>query len=129
MDEKSDIYSYGVVLLELVTGKMPLDPAFGESIDIVEWILRKMKGNRGLEEALDPSIAGQCKHVQEEMLLVLRIALLCTAKLPKDRPSMRDVVTMLEEAKPRRKSICSDAGRNSGKEKQMFGNSPVIGLL
>ncbi|KAL5768109.1 hypothetical protein ACOSP7_014685 [Xanthoceras sorbifolium] len=129
VDEKSDIYSYGVVLLELVTGKMPLDPAFGESIDIVEWVLRKIKKNKGLEAALDPSIAGQCKHVQEEMLLVLRIALLCTAKLPKDRPSMRDVITMLGEAKPRRKSICHNAGPNLSKEKQMFGSSPVIGLL
>uniref|UniRef100_A0A2P2PB45 Uncharacterized protein n=1 Tax=Rhizophora mucronata TaxID=61149 RepID=A0A2P2PB45_RHIMU len=40
------------------------------------------------------------------MLLVLRIAILCTAKLPKYRPSMRDVIAMLGEAKPRRKSIC-----------------------
>ena len=129
MDEKSDIYSYGVVLLELLTGKMRLDSTFGESIDIVEWVLRKIKKTRGLEEALDPSITGHCKHVQEEMLLVLRIALLCTAKLPKDRPSMRDIITMLGEAKPRRKSICHSAGHNPNKEKQMFGNSPVIGLL
>ncbi|KAK0600260.1 hypothetical protein LWI29_013165 [Acer saccharum] len=129
VDEKSDVYSYGVVLMELLTGKMPLDSTFGESIDIVEWVLRKIKKTRGLEEALDPSITGHCKHVQEEMLLVLRIALLCTAKLPKDRPSMRDVITMLGEAKPRRKSICQSAGHNPNKEKQMFGNSPVIGLL
>ncbi|KAJ0015101.1 hypothetical protein Pint_20355 [Pistacia integerrima] len=129
IDEKSDIYSFGVVLLELLTGKMPLDPAFGESIDIVEWVLRKLKSNRTLVEALDPSIAGQCKHVQEEMLLVLRIALLCTAKLPKDRPSMRDIITMLGEAKPRRKSMCHNGSHNSNKEKQIFSNSPVVGLL
>lgn len=129
VDEKSDIYSFGVVLLELLTGKMPVDPSFGESIDIVEWIRRRVRSNRGLDAALDPSIAGQCKHVQEEMLLVLRIALLCTAKLPKDRPSMRDIITMLGEAKPRRKSICQNAGQNVSKERQIFGDSPVIGLL
>ncbi|KAJ6974820.1 Leucine-rich repeat receptor-like protein [Populus alba x Populus x berolinensis] len=77
VDEKSDIYSFGVVLLELLTGKMPLDPAFEESVDIVEWARRKIRNNRALEEALDRSIAGQYKHVQEEMLLVLRIAILC----------------------------------------------------
>ncbi|KDP23736.1 hypothetical protein JCGZ_23569 [Jatropha curcas] len=126
VDEKSDIYSFGVVLLELLSGKKPLDPAFGEPIDIVEWIRRD---NRGLEEALDPNIAGQCKHVQEEMLLVLRIAILCTAKNPKDRPSMRDVITMLGEAKPRRKSICQNGVHNPSKEQQVFSNSPVIGLL
>ncbi|KAK9919397.1 hypothetical protein M0R45_027991 [Rubus argutus] len=76
VDEKTDIYSYGVVLLELLTGKMPVDPAFGESVDIVEWVRRKMRNKRALEAALDSSIAGECKHVQEEMLLVLRIALL-----------------------------------------------------
>ncbi|KAF5735219.1 clavata1 receptor kinase family protein [Tripterygium wilfordii] len=129
VDEKSDIYSFGVVLLELLTGKMPLDPSFGESTDIVEWVRKKIKNKRALEDALDTNIAGQCKHVQEEMLIVLRIAILCTAKLPKDRPSMRDITTMLGEAKPRRKSICHNGVHNNNREKQIFSNSPVIGLL
>lgn len=124
VDEKIDIYSYGVVLMELVTGKRPLDAAFGESVDIVEWIRRKIRDNRSLEEALDPNV-GNCRHVQEEMLLVLRIALLCTAKLPRDRPSMRDVLTMLGEAKPRRKS----SGIDSNKDKPVFSTSPVHGLV
>ncbi|TMW88237.1 hypothetical protein EJD97_018870 [Solanum chilense] len=130
VDEKSDIYSYGVVLLELVTGKMPLDPLFGESIDIVEWVRRKVN-NKASVEALDADVAGQCKHVHEEMLLVLKIALLCTAKLPKERPSMRDIITMLGEAKPRRKSICQNwgYGTSANKDKLIFAHSPVIGLL
>ncbi|CAL0300013.1 unnamed protein product [Lupinus luteus] len=128
VDEKIDIYSYGVVLLELITGKMPLDPSFEESVEIVEWI-RKKRCKNALEEALDPTIAGQCKHVQEEMLLVLRIALLCTAKLPKERPSMRDIITMLGEAKPRRKSICHSRGQESSMDKPIFTTSPVVNLL
>lgn len=128
VDEKIDIYSFGVVLLELLTGKRPLDPEFGESVDIVEWIRLKIRDNKSLEEALDP-IAGNCRHVQEEMLLVLRIALLCTAKLPRDRPSMRDVITMLGEAKPRRKSSSNNDGLTTNKEKPVFSTSPVNGLL
>lgn len=130
VDEKSDIYSYGVVLLELVTGKMPLDPLFGESIDIVEWVRRKVNNNAS-KETLDADVAGECKHVHEEMLLVLKIALLCTAKLPKERPSMRDIITMLGEAKPRRKSICQSWGysTSANKDKLIFAHSPVIGLL
>ncbi|KAL5562011.1 hypothetical protein UlMin_031758 [Ulmus minor] len=130
IDEKIDIYSYGVVLLELLTGKRPLDPEFGESVDIVEWSRRKIRDKESLEEALDPNV-GKCKHVQEEMLLVLRIALLCTAKLPKDRPSMRDVITMLGEAKPRRKSSTNNNETIApNKEKPVFNNmSPVNGLL
>ncbi|XP_038714202.1 MDIS1-interacting receptor like kinase 1 [Tripterygium wilfordii] len=128
VNEKIDIYSYGVVLLELITGKRPLEPEFGESVDIVEWIRMKIRDNRALEEALDPNI-GNCKYVQEEMLVVLRIALLCTAKLPRDRPSMRDVITMLGEAKPRRKSSNTSSINDSNIEKPVFSTSPVNGLL
>ncbi|KAG4192364.1 hypothetical protein ERO13_A07G152500v2 [Gossypium hirsutum] len=126
VDEKIDIYSFGVVLLELLTGKKPLDPEFGESVDIVEWIRRKFRDNKSLEEALDPNL-GNCRHIQEETLLVARIALLCTAKLPKDRPSMRDVITMLVEAKPRRKSSSNNGGNASNKEIPVFSTSPVNG--
>ncbi|KAF9609867.1 hypothetical protein IFM89_018852 [Coptis chinensis] len=130
VDEKSDVYSFGVVLMELLLGKRPVDPEFGESMNIVEWIRGKVRNKDALEESLDADVGAQCKLVQEEMLLVLRIALLCTAKLPKDRPSMRDVITMLGEAKPRRKSI-SNNGSNyyNNKEKPIFSTSPVAGLL
>ncbi|CAJ2632882.1 unnamed protein product [Trifolium pratense] len=133
VDEKIDVYSFGVVLLELVTGKRPLDQEFGESVDIVEWIRRKIRENKSLEEALDPSV-GNCRHVIEEMLLVLRIAVICTAKLPKERPSMRDVIMMLGEAKPRRKisgnnETCLAANNINNKEMSVFSTSPVSGLL
>lgn len=128
VDEKSDIYSFGVVLLELVTGKKPLDPSLGESTDLVEWVREKIRSNRS-KEALDLDMGGQCQYVQEEMLLVLRIALACTAKLPKERPSMRDVITMLRQAKPRRKSVCNNNGYNTNIDKPIFSPSPVAGLL
>ncbi|KAK9726440.1 hypothetical protein RND81_05G215400 [Saponaria officinalis] len=127
VDEKIDIYSFGVVLLELITGKRPLDKEYAESGDVVEYIRTKAKNNRPLEEVLDDSLAGNSKHVQEEMLLVLRIALLCTAKQPKDRPSMRDVITMLGEAKPRRKSSAS--GVTIDRDKPVFTISHVNGHL
>ncbi|KAG2405941.1 MDIS1-interacting receptor like kinase [Vigna angularis] len=107
-------------------GYIAPDSDFGESTDIVEWIRMKIRDNKSLEEALDPSV-GNSRHVVEEMLLVLRIAILCTAKLPKDRPTMRDVIMMLGEAKPRRKSGGNDAANN--KESPVFSTSPVNGLM
>ena len=104
VDEKTDIYSFGVVLLELLTGKRPIESEFGDAVNIVEWVRGKVRCKAGIVDALDANVGASCSMVQEEMLLVLRIALLCTSRCPRDRPSMRDVVTMLAEAKPRRKS-------------------------
>ncbi|KAE8685478.1 Leucine-rich repeat receptor-like protein kinase PXL2 [Hibiscus syriacus] len=110
-------------------GYIAPDSEFGESINIVDWIRRKVGDNKVLEEALDPNL-GNCKHIQKEMLLVVRIALLCTAKHPKDRPSMRDVITMLGEANPWRKSSNSSNGGNaSTKDMPVFSTSPVNGLF
>ncbi|BAT86950.1 hypothetical protein LR48_Vigan09g256600 [Vigna angularis] len=95
--EKCDVYSFGVVLMELVTGKRPMEPEFGNNHDIVHWVC---SANRSKEEALelvDPTIA---EHFKEDAMKVLRIALLCTAKIPASRPSMRTLVHMLEEADP-----------------------------
>ena len=110
VDEKIDIYSFGVVLLELLTGRRPIDVEFGEAANIVEWVRSKItKSKSDMLDALDTNVGASCPMVQEEMMLVLRIALLCTSKFPRDRPSMRDVVTMLAEAKPRRKDIGLEA--------------------
>ncbi|GJN30286.1 hypothetical protein PR202_gb18579 [Eleusine coracana subsp. coracana] len=125
VDQKSDIYSFGVVLMELLTGRRPIEPDYGETQDIVGWIRERLRSNSGVEELLDASVGGRVDHVREEMLLVLRIAVLCTAKSPKDRPTMRDVVTMLGEAKPRRKSSSATvAATVVDKDKPVFTTSP-----
>ncbi|KAL6007792.1 hypothetical protein ACLOJK_033294 [Asimina triloba] len=120
VDEKSDIYSFGVVLMEILSGKRSVDTAeFGDGNSIVDWVRGKLKNsNNGVSEILDKNAGSSCLSVREEMLLVLRVALLCTSRSPADRPTMRDVVSMLQEAKPKRKM--QGNGANSG------GASPLV---
>lgn len=92
MNEKSDIYSFGVVLLELVTGKQPTDPELGDK-DMAKWVCTTLD-KCGLEPVIDPKLDLKFK---EEISKVIHIGLLCTSPLPLNRPSMRKVVIMLQE--------------------------------
>ncbi|CAK8572264.1 unnamed protein product [Lathyrus sativus] len=105
VDEKSDIYSYGVVLMEILSGKRSVDQEFGDGNSIVDWVKSKIKTKDGIEGILDKNAGPGCGSVREEMIQMLRIALLCTSRNPADRPSMRDVVLMLQAAKPKRKLL------------------------
>ncbi|XWS60111.1 hypothetical protein CRYUN_Cryun07bG0006400 [Craigia yunnanensis] len=105
VDEKSDIYSFGVVLMEILSGKRSVDSEFGDGNNIVDWVRSKIKSKDGIIDILDKNAGASCASVREEMMQMFRIALLCTSRNPADRPSMRDVVLMLQEAKPKRKLL------------------------
>ncbi|KAJ6850986.1 receptor-like protein kinase HSL1 [Iris pallida] len=98
VNEKSDIYSFGVVILELVTGKPPIDPEFGEK-DLVKWVCATLE-QKGMDHVLDPKLG---LSFREEMCKVLNIGLHCASNLPINRPSMRRVVKMLLDVSPENK--------------------------
>ncbi|KAK8642095.1 hypothetical protein V6N13_011457 [Hibiscus sabdariffa] len=93
VNEKSDIYSFGVVILELVTGRLPIDPEYGEK-DLVRWVCTTLD-QKGVDHVLDSKLDPCFK---DEIYKVLNIGLLCTSPLPINRPSMRRVVKLLQEA-------------------------------
>jgi len=91
--EKSDMYSFGVVLLELLSGKWPTDQSFViKGLNVVGWVNTLMRENR-LEEIVDTRCDYTCK---ESMEAVLQIILRCIASNPQERPTMNQVVQMLE---------------------------------
>lgn len=84
--------------MELVTGKRPTEPEFGENKDIVQWICDAMmkRDDSGIG-LVDSTIS---EDLKEDAARVLTIAIRCTMKVPNLRPSMRVVVQMLEEVEP-----------------------------
>ncbi|KAE8666466.1 F-box protein [Hibiscus syriacus] len=94
---KCDVYSYGVVLMELITGKKPVDSEFGENKNIVYWVSTKLDIKEGVMEALDKRVSGSFK---DEMIQVLRTAMRCTCKNPSQRPTMNEVVQLLIATDP-----------------------------
>lgn len=93
---EGDVYSFGIVLLELLTGRRPGMFA-GEEEDIVKWVKRQLQ--RGaVAELLEPGLLELDPESSEweEFLLGIKVGLLCTASDPLDRPAMGDVVFMLE---------------------------------
>lgn len=96
--EKSDVYSFGVVLLELVTGRRALEEEYGDGKDIVDWVSTHLYNRENILKLLDDEVASVT--IQENMIDVLMIGVLCTNKLPGLRPSMREVVKMLVNADP-----------------------------
>ncbi|KAL0366790.1 UNVERIFIED_CONTAM: putative leucine-rich repeat receptor-like protein kinase [Sesamum radiatum] len=98
--EKCDIYSYGVVLLELLTGKTPVQP-LEQGGDLVTWVRNYIRAHSLSSEILDSRLDLKDEITVHHMITVLKIALLCTSMSPFDRPTMREVVLMLMESNDR----------------------------
>ncbi|KAG8386494.1 hypothetical protein BUALT_Bualt03G0154400 [Buddleja alternifolia] len=91
---KGDVYSFGVVLLELLTGKKPTDEAFiEEGTKLVTWVKTVVQEKRE-EYVLDSSLE-DCPV--DEVNRVFSIALMCLEPEPSNRPTMAEVLKMLEQ--------------------------------
>ncbi|KAF8378667.1 hypothetical protein HHK36_030016 [Tetracentron sinense] len=88
--QKWDVYSYGVILLEMISGRSPMVQVGTSRMDIVQWIQLCIEEKKPLSDVLDAILARDSDN-EEEMVAVLKIALACVQNSPESRPSMRHV--------------------------------------
>ncbi|GLT89739.1 hypothetical protein SLE2022_077140 [Rubroshorea leprosula] len=96
--EKTDVFSYGAVVLEVASGRRPIERdvnqagKVGVSTNLVEWVWSLHREGRPLTAA-DPRLEGE--YDEAEMRRVLMVGLACSHPDPMARPTMRSVVQML----------------------------------
>ncbi|XP_062214127.1 L-type lectin-domain containing receptor kinase SIT2-like [Phragmites australis] len=93
----TDVFAFGAFLLEVACGRRPMEYSdHADSLGLVDLVLECWKGGR-IKDARDPRI-GKCD--EDDLELVLKLGLLCSHPDPQRRPSMRQVVQILEGAAP-----------------------------
>ncbi|WOG91004.1 hypothetical protein DCAR_0310252 [Daucus carota subsp. sativus] len=92
-----NVYSYGVILLEILTTRLPVDEEFGDGMDLVKWVQSAAARGETPEQILDSRLSTVSFAWRKEMLAALKIALLCTDSTPAKRPKMKKVVELLKE--------------------------------
>ncbi|KAF7119718.1 hypothetical protein RHSIM_Rhsim13G0041400 [Rhododendron simsii] len=92
---KSDVYSYGVVLLELLSGRKPVDMSQSPGQEnLVTWARPLLTCREGLAQLVDPSLAGNFDF--DDMAKVAAIASMCVHPEVTHRPFMGEVVQALK---------------------------------
>ncbi|CAI9764309.1 unnamed protein product [Fraxinus pennsylvanica] len=92
---KSDVYGFGVVLVEMLTGLRVLDENRPDGKhNLVEWVKPHLFDRRKLKNIMDSRLEG--KYPSRSAIQIAQLALSCIESEPKNRPSMREIVEILE---------------------------------
>ncbi|KAI4306961.1 hypothetical protein L6164_030196 [Bauhinia variegata] len=91
--EKCDVYGFGVLVLEVVTGKRPVEYMEDDVVVLCDMVRGALEEG-GVEECIDGRLQG--KFPAEEAIPVMKLGLICTSQVPSNRPDMGEVVNILE---------------------------------
>lgn len=93
VSDKCDVYSYGVVLLELVTGRKPVESPSEKEVLILRDHVKDLLVSGSASGCFDSRLR---EFEENELIQVMELGLVCTTENPGKRPSMGEVVKILE---------------------------------
>ncbi|KAE8714769.1 Leucine-rich repeat receptor-like protein kinase PXC2 [Hibiscus syriacus] len=91
--EKCDVYGFGVLVMEVVTGKRPVEYMEDDVVVLCDMVRGALEEGR-VEECVDGRLQG--KFPVEEAIPVMKLGLICTSQVPSNRPYMGEVIKILE---------------------------------
>ena len=95
---KGDVYSFGILLLEMFTGKKPTDDMFGEEMSLKEWVSEALEQNIATEIMSSALLSMEDQHhsAKEQCLLsIFQLAMKCLAVSADERVNMTEAATTL----------------------------------
>ncbi|GAB4833057.1 Probable serine/threonine-protein kinase pbl17 [Ancistrocladus abbreviatus] len=106
---RSDVYGFGVVLLEMLIGRRALDKwRPSREHNLVEWCRHLLNDNKKLPQIVDSRIKGQ--YTLKAMMRVANLAYQCLSQNPKGRPLMSQVVELLETVHEQEEALLRNGG-------------------
>jgi serine/threonine protein kinase len=103
-----DVYSFGIILLEMMTGKRPTDPTFKDGVTIVDFVDSKFPHE--IDCVVDANLSEICTDIaqakkvteisfHECLVSVLQLALSCTHPVPSERMNMKEIASKMQAIK------------------------------